>query len=507
MVRTGRILATLIGLSLMVGLASAAEFPNEPNFNESIDTGPMSIDEDGDVFIGDINGVTEYDSNGSQGWSSSFSTTMDDVIYEDGIVYAGNNDQVVALNSTDGTQIWSNSNVAAPFDVKDGYTYAMNGDSLVEIDSGGLSVWSTSTYWASNTGFVEDLSVGNNSIYTMGSEYEPVTIEQYDLSNGAVVTNSQFQWLGHMIAADSQDNLYVARRDSNSNQGVVKVDSSFTESWSNNTLASEYVTGMAVDGNDQLYVTGYSQPMRKVGTGGNELAVFGESNGEEPRGIGISPVVNGEQYVGVSKFLSNQNTFTWKNTLSSTSGTDDGGTSSPSETIDNYVPGQTAEFTLSTNYTGYPDQKYDDGTFTEFYRKSLVYQGNNDSGTILQESSWNQIDFPNKNGSTQTEVNADEQFSVQRYQGGNYTAVLSLAKVNGTYDFGTDSWNKTEEEVDRHSYSWTVSEADSPVGPLTALQNFFSSILESIIGIFDQDFEDITIGTPSVEDPPSGPSQ
>lgn len=358
--------------------------------------------------------------------------------------------------------------------------------------------------------------VNSGSLGTQGSYSEPLSLDE-GLNIVEVIAESQES--SKSVSVQEEFEITKTRN----------TLASTSSDW-NNTASGDYVIDgdvldiqsgyVTLDIYDQLSSSGEVVLTQDSGVDSETLSLVEVNNGDVMREVDSFEGQNGNEFtwsydqlppkdyfearVSGTRIDSVETQESEKTTVSSTTTESYDVESVP--TVDNYIPGQVADFNLSTSFEGYPDYNYENGEITEFYGKEVVLKGTesvDQGGEILQQTDWEDIGPQNSNGSQLSEINFQRDFNIQRYEDDDYTAVVSIAKVDGTYDFDTDSWNLTEEEVSRDSYSWTVSAADSPTSPITALGNFFSSILESVIDALFTDFEENPIGTPSVENPPS----
>lgn len=521
-----KFLVVFLALGISLGTVSAGEFPNEDTTFSTQDPRDSTFDDSGNLIIGDNGGITRYDTSGTGTTNNVISTyegtkqiafdqyqtndiyvtgkIVDNANYDFGYV-----DQLARINNDTGDVEWvigrdNSGDIALD---TNGNIYVGGFEEVYKVDSSGNILWDK-----------------NNSEFTF--DFSPASIE-VDQSTGNAITPT---YNNDIVVLDSSGSLVQRISKTSRVGGLAASDGYVYTGYENGTMEkidmSDGTVMWSVDYGgifqevildaDRNVFADYSDDVDDLTVKFYENGTVADTKDGDERvtSISISPVFDSDkQYLSMS-YQQNSNfdpyTKIFTETVSSTGSQDGGGTQSPTETIDNYIPGQTADFSLSVSNQSYPDQKYDDGDFTEFHYKDVVMKGNfsdNDSVQIIDESSWTQLDFPNSNGSEQFNISQTVDFNVQRYEDNDYSAVVSLVRTDGVYDFDTNSWNKTQEEVDRASYSWTVTAADDPVGPLTAFANFFSSILESLIDALDTDFAENPIGTPSVDNPPTGPSQ
>ncbi len=169
--------------------------PVDDDFDCECNSTP-AIDDQGNIYVGCIEGhVHSYTANGSQRWrfTASYEVISSPVIASDGTIYACDRDgNVYALNSSNGTQIWSVNTgasdiIATPAIGRQDEIYINTADGLYAINNSGQIMWnipdidgassvaidaSNNLYVGSSDGYLYSLDTAGNTRwrYTVGSE-------------------------------------------------------------------------------------------------------------------------------------------------------------------------------------------------------------------------------------------------------------------------------------------------------------------------------------------------
>lgn len=166
---------------------------------------------------------------------------------------------------------------------------------------------------------------GEGNVYVVGSDYvigqnDNIWVRKYD-TNGYVVWTSTYNGadngvdIGDGIAVDGSGNVYVTGREKVTGEGyniwVRKYDSDGDEVWTKTYTSAgnenDYGYGIAVDGNGNVYVTGYEYVsgensniwVRKYDSDGYEVwtKTYNNTNNDSDIGYGIAVDESGNVYV------------------------------------------------------------------------------------------------------------------------------------------------------------------------------------------------------------------
>jgi len=180
---------------------------------------------------------------------------------------------------------------------------------------------------------------GDGNVYVVGSDYvigqnDNIWVRKYD-SNGYVVWTSTYNGadngvdIGYGIAVDGSGNVYVTGREKVTGEGyniwVRKYDSDGDEVWTKTYTSAgnenDYGYGIAVDGNGNVYVTGYEYVsgensniwVRKYDSDGDEVwtkTYNGSDNGND-KGYDIAVDGSGNVYVTGSETVTGEASNVW----------------------------------------------------------------------------------------------------------------------------------------------------------------------------------------------------
>lgn len=316
----------------------------------SIDTGRgVSIDGSGNVYVtgetfGNLDGntkagytdifLTKYDTDGNKLWTKQQGTTSFDYGYGvsvdgndnvyitgyskgdlDGNTNAGNYDVFLAKYDTDGNKLWTEQLGT----IYEDYGYDVSVD-----NSGNAYV----------TGYTKGGLDGN----TKTDDSFDMFLVKYD-TNGTKLWTEQLGTTnldyGHDVSVDDNDNIYVTGHtgggiDGNTNAGswdmfLTKYDRNGTKLWTEQlgSASDDQGKGVSVDGNGNVYVTGYTGGglddntnagyhdmfLTKYDTDGNKLWTCQQGSASGDLGYDVSIDSNGNAYVaGYTDGALNSNT-------------------------------------------------------------------------------------------------------------------------------------------------------------------------------------------------------
>jgi len=243
----------------------------------------VAIDSNNNVYItgytsGSLDGNTgagsddaflvKYDSSGTKIWTRQLGSTVSDIAFS---VAIDSNNNVYITGSTSGSL--------------DGNTSAGSNDALlVKYDSSGTKIW-TRQLGSTNYDIAYGVAIdSNNNVYITGftdgsldgntsAGSFDVFLVKYD-STGTKVWTRQLGTTAidyaRDVAIDSNNNVYITgitqgSLDGNTHAGnndvfLVKYDSSGSKIWTRQlgTTAIDYVEGVAIDSNNNVYITGYT---------------------------------------------------------------------------------------------------------------------------------------------------------------------------------------------------------------------------------------------------------
>jgi hypothetical protein len=259
--------------------------------------GGVAIDSNNNVYItvstsGSLDGNTnaggsdaflvKYDSSGTKIWTRQLGTTVNDSAL--GVAIDSNNN-VYITGSTAGSL--------------DGNTSAGGDDIfLVKYDSSGTKVW-TRQLGTTGTDYAHGVAIdSNNNVYitgitagsldgnTTGGSYDAFLVK-YDSSGTKIWTRqlgSTADDYAVGVAIDSNNNVYITGYTSNSLDGntnaggsdafLVKYDSSGTKIWTRQlgTTVNDYAYNVAIDSNNNVYIAGYTSNSLYVTNAGSDDA-------------------------------------------------------------------------------------------------------------------------------------------------------------------------------------------------------------------------------------------
>jgi hypothetical protein len=249
-------------------IADANSVAIDSNNNVYI-TGITSGSLDGNTSAGDFDAfLAKYDPTGTKVWTRQLGS--------DGLDYAYS----VAIDSNNNVYITGITQSSL-----DGNTSAGGNDAfLVKYDSSGTKVW-TRQLGTTGTDFSYSVAIdSNNNVYITGytggsldgntsAGLNDTFLVKYDSSGTKIWTRQLGTGLidiAYSVAIDSNNNVYItgytqSRLDGYTNAGLydaflTKYDSSGTKVWTRllGTSADDYARGVAIDSNNNVYITGYT---------------------------------------------------------------------------------------------------------------------------------------------------------------------------------------------------------------------------------------------------------
>ena len=318
--------------------------------------------------------VRKYNSDGYEIWTSTHNGTANGsdcgygiAVDGSGNVYVTGSEEVseeeeniwVRKYHSDGEEVWTKTYNGTADGSDEGYGIAVDGSGNVYVtgseevtgqdsniwvrkyDLNGYKVW-TSTYngTADKDDYGYGMAVdGSGNVYVTGSEWvagqnDNIWVRKYDSGgNGVWVSThngtADSRDCGQGIAVDGKGNLYITAYEGvagqESNIWVRKHDSDGNEVWTrtyNGTAdGNDRGHGIAVDGNGNVYVTGYEEVtgqdsniwVRKYDSGGKEVWTRthnGTADGND-RGHGIAVDASGNVYVTGSEWVTDEEDNIW----------------------------------------------------------------------------------------------------------------------------------------------------------------------------------------------------
>lgn len=181
--------------------------------------------------------------------------------------------------------------------------------------------------------------------------------------------------------------------------------------------------------------------------------------------------------------------------------------------VDSYLVGQSVSGDVVTGTTVQPDYNHEDGSVRYYFTKSILTK----DGNIIDQSDWNKVNYaPSFDGGQTVDLVAQSSIDRTFDQTGDYSYKVLVAKANSTYNWNGGSGeyyeeNQTERswsdydvsQIDEKTYAFQVVQADQTDSPLNALQNFFDSVIDDILGSIGALFDENPTALPEPDNPPA----
>ncbi len=210
--------------------------------------------------------VRAFNSNGTVKWTSAdyvtegFDLGLHPPAYDNTYVYIVGNNKLIAVNKTDGSTAWTNTNVktyTGHVAIGDnGYLYTAYWDNAWAVNSTGTEIWHNTGITGSNDEAFP--SIGYNGTLYDGKYDVPRRVVAYDKDNGQILWEYSMEgkiWSAS-ISVDRNENLYFG--EATSGKATI-INSAGSFKWSYRVFdSSSFGSTIAVSNNGEMYLGNYN---------------------------------------------------------------------------------------------------------------------------------------------------------------------------------------------------------------------------------------------------------